>query len=581
LCLFFVVSLSSSRSATPAFSSPTAHGTSSPLVPNQSPVLGTSRKNVFMPISAVDRETISHGNNSKYKGNNSTPSPVYNIPPSHLIRPELVRPIQPQTTTQQNLAPPSQQQQQQQQHIQQQQQAPPTSCYNLVSAAPVTLQSSQPHQVPSHNATSVIRISPASSNNQFQSFHPAVIVDHSHMVSSVVTSQPTNGSTAQNSHHHQQQQQQIQQQESLTKNGINTGSVYQWHTLLPVINAPPHQLQTEIHHQKQQQQQNRENGSSSTVNVNQQQISTNQRAEKMTEDEEMSGEDDDVFVSEPVDSKNCSTGTNSGGNSQQSQQHPKPQEQQQQQRSVIFQTGMGNENDQDSKMKSDEIATTAAFNAKKGRSQSLSALQASKEPQSPMSKKDPRIRRPMNAFMIFSKRHRALVHQQHPNQDNRTVSKILGEWWYALKADEKTKYHELASEVKEAHFKAHPEWKWCSKDRRKSSSSNAPRDMIGSQDGNDSCDEKSPTIPNENQTGINSQSQQQDEQKTEQVPMETNQTSFDKPLELQQKQNNEQRASEQPEIDLKCAEKVTDSDVESNADDKVKFTSILTIILIV
>lgn len=59
----------------------------------------------------------------------------------------------------------------------------------------------------------------------------------------------------------------------------------------------------------------------------------------------------------------------------------------------------------------------------------------------------------MNAFMIFSKRHRALVHQKHPNQDNRTVSKILGEWWYALKGDEKMKYHELASEVKEAHFK--------------------------------------------------------------------------------------------------------------------------------
>ena len=40
-------------------------------------------------------------------------------------------------------------------------------------------------------------------------------------------------------------------------------------------------------------------------------------------------------------------------------------------------------------------------------------------------KKD-KIRRPMNAFMIFSKRHRPLVHQQNPNQDNRTVSKILG-----------------------------------------------------------------------------------------------------------------------------------------------------------
>lgn len=53
----------------------------------------------------------------------------------------------------------------------------------------------------------------------------------------------------------------------------------------------------------------------------------------------------------------------------------------------------------------------------------------------------------MNAFMIFSKRHRQIVHQMHPNQDNRTVSKILGEWWYSLKPEEKQKYNELASEV--------------------------------------------------------------------------------------------------------------------------------------
>ncbi len=82
-----------------------------------------------------------------------------------------------------------------------------------------------------------------------------------------------------------------------------------------------------------------------------------------------------------------------------------------------------------------------------------------------------RIRRPMNAFMIFSKRHRPLVHQKHPNQDNRTVSKILGEWWYSLGAEEKQQYHELANQVKEAHFRAHPEWRWCAKERRKSSAS--------------------------------------------------------------------------------------------------------------
>ncbi|XP_026872059.2 protein capicua homolog isoform X2 [Electrophorus electricus] len=100
----------------------------------------------------------------------------------------------------------------------------------------------------------------------------------------------------------------------------------------------------------------------------------------------------------------------------------------------------------------------------KRRTQSLSALPKDGDKK----REKDHIRRPMNAFMIFSKRHRALVHQRHPNQDNRTVSKILGEWWYALGAKEKQKYHDLAFQVKEAHFRAHPDWKWCNKDRRKS-----------------------------------------------------------------------------------------------------------------
>lgn len=101
----------------------------------------------------------------------------------------------------------------------------------------------------------------------------------------------------------------------------------------------------------------------------------------------------------------------------------------------------------------------------------------------------------MNAFMIFSKKHRSLVHEQHPNQDNRTVSKILGEWWYALDQNGKTHYHLLASEVKEAHFKAHPEWKWCSKDRKKSSNSiKDGRCRIASSDG---TDENSPNTPSD------------------------------------------------------------------------------------
>lgn len=462
------MSLSSSRSATPAFSSPTGHG-SSPLIPNQSPVSVGNRQNVFMPIGAGDSAT--HGDSSKYI--NNTPSPVlYNLTHSQVIRPELVRPSQPQH------------------HVQAMQQQASAPITITTSSAPVAIVAQAQHQevVPSighGNATSVIRISPASSSNQFQPFHP-VIVDPTHLVPLLPPStgamSMSNGTMLTTSMNHlpnaPSQMQQHIDPKPVTKNGINTGSVYQWHSLLPVINAPPPPA-TENHHQQQHQHGNGPPSAPSTgpaVHV---------------DDGEMSGEDDDVFVAEPVDSKNSQQQQQSGGGTNSSQQ------QQQQQRSVIFQT-VPEEKAPFSglePMKVDNSDSTPA-GGKKGRSQSLSALQAGKDPQSPSCKKDPRIRRPMNAFMIFSKRHRAMVHQQHPNQDNRTVSKILGEWWYALKSDEKTKYHELASEVKEAHFKAHPEWKWCSKDRRKSSSSTKDsRERINSLDGTESFDEKSPNTP--------------------------------------------------------------------------------------
>ncbi|XP_066158424.1 protein capicua homolog isoform X3 [Euwallacea fornicatus] len=143
-----------------------------------------------------------------------------------------------------------------------------------------------------------------------------------------------------------------------------------------------------------------------------------------------------------------------------------------------------------------------------------------------------RIRRPMNAFMIFSKVHRALVHQRHPNQDNRTVSKILGEWWYALGSTEKKKYHELATEVKEAHFKAHPDWKWCNKDRRKSSTGSVRSKLSSTGE----CD----------------------------VPMSPSQG--ERPLDEEDDDHLVIADGVNQEIDLKCKEKVTDSDSESHCD---------------
>ncbi|KAL7847280.1 hypothetical protein SRHO_G00222600 [Serrasalmus rhombeus] len=72
-----------------------------------------------------------------------------------------------------------------------------------------------------------------------------------------------------------------------------------------------------------------------------------------------------------------------------------------------------------------------------------------------------RARRPMNAFLLFCKRHRSLVRQEHPRLDNRGATKILADWWAVLEPSEKQKYTDMAKEYKDAFMKANPGYKWC------------------------------------------------------------------------------------------------------------------------
>lgn len=72
-----------------------------------------------------------------------------------------------------------------------------------------------------------------------------------------------------------------------------------------------------------------------------------------------------------------------------------------------------------------------------------------------------RARRPMNAFLLFCKRHRSLVRQEHPRLDNRGATKILADWWALLDPKEKQKYTDMAKEYKDAFMKANPGYKWC------------------------------------------------------------------------------------------------------------------------
>lgn len=176
----FAVSLSSSRSATPAFS-PNGHG-SSPMTRNQSPVTVGNRQNVFQPIGSP-----ATSDSLKWKPNSPSPTPYGLSHPQQVIRPELLRPSQQQ-----------QQQQHSQQHQQlQHQQLPPPQPIPVTSIG---------------HATSVIRISPASSNNYPQLQN--VIVEPI-MPAQVLDSKTT-----------------------IPKNGLNQGTVYQWHSLLPIIRSP-------------------------------------------------------------------------------------------------------------------------------------------------------------------------------------------------------------------------------------------------------------------------------------------------------------------------------------------------------
>ncbi|CAG2256142.1 BBX [Mytilus edulis] len=80
-----------------------------------------------------------------------------------------------------------------------------------------------------------------------------------------------------------------------------------------------------------------------------------------------------------------------------------------------------------------------------------------------LDKKD--VRRPMNAFLIFCKRHRSIVRERNPHLDNRSVTRILGDLWANIGDEEKNKYTDLAKQYKDAFMKANPDYKWHNPER--------------------------------------------------------------------------------------------------------------------
>lgn len=69
-----------------------------------------------------------------------------------------------------------------------------------------------------------------------------------------------------------------------------------------------------------------------------------------------------------------------------------------------------------------------------------------------------RVKRPMNAFMLWSLGRRRLLLDWVPNVNNQEISQHLGDQWNALTEPEKRPYFAEAKRLKTAHMVEHPDY---------------------------------------------------------------------------------------------------------------------------
>ncbi|KAK3734221.1 hypothetical protein QZH41_003216 [Actinostola sp. cb2023] len=79
-----------------------------------------------------------------------------------------------------------------------------------------------------------------------------------------------------------------------------------------------------------------------------------------------------------------------------------------------------------------------------------------------------KIKRPLNAFIIWSKKRRRVIANENPQMHNFDISRKLGLEWQKLSEEEKAYYFEEAKRLKEEHKERYPNYKYQPRKRDKS-----------------------------------------------------------------------------------------------------------------